>query len=96
MFEIRLLKEAEIDVFDAFNWYEEKRKGLGRRFVGEVNGILQRIRKAPYHFQVRFSEVFRFAPLKKFPYLIVYKILEEEKIVIVNAVFHSSKNPHHF
>lgn len=96
MFEIRLLKEAELDVIDACNWYEDKQKGLGKRFVREVNSTLQRIGKAPHHFQVRFSEVFRFAPLKRFPYLIVYKILEEERTAIVNAVFHSSKDPQNF
>jgi len=93
---IKLLKEAEKDLSSACEWYEEKQLGLGKKLRLEVDAHLTRIRKNPYLFQVRFAEVFRFAPLKVFPYLVVYKIKENDKEVIVNAIFHCSRNPEIF
>lgn len=90
---IKLLKEAEKDLSVAHEWYEEKQRGLGKRLQREVGAQLNRISKNPYLFQVRFAEVFRFAPLRVFPYLIVYKINEDNHEVIVNAIFHCSRNP---
>jgi mRNA-degrading endonuclease RelE of RelBE toxin-antitoxin system len=32
-------------------------------------------------------------PLSKFPYIIIYKILEDTKIVDIVSIFHTSQNP---
>src|SRR5690606_4407228 len=93
---IKLLREAEKDLASAFEWYEEKQQGLGKRLQREMGACITRIRKNPYLFQARFKEVFRFAPLKIFPYLIVNKINENKGEIIVNAIFHCSRNPEIF
>lgn len=90
---VKLLKEAEDDLSSAYEWYEERQKGLGKRLRREVGAYLKRIGRNPYLFQVRFAEIFRFAPLKVFPYLIVYKVKEDSNEVIVNAIFACNRNP---
>jgi len=95
-YSVKLLKDAEKDLWSAYEWYEEKQQGLGQRFRREVSAYITRIGKNPFLFQVRFNEVFRFASLKIFPYLIVYKVNDNNKEVIVNAIFHCSRNPESF
>ena len=36
---------------------------------------------------------YRVLPLSKFPYIIIYKILEDTKIVDIVSIFHTSQNP---
>ena len=38
-----LLKPARNELDDAFDWYEMEQKGLGRRFVTEIQSVLKRI-----------------------------------------------------
>lgn len=93
---VTLLNDAEEDLRLAYEWYEEKRRGLGNKLRREVGACITRISKNPYLFQVRFNEVFRFAPLKTFPYLLVYKVDDKKAEVIVNAIFHCSRDTEPF
>ena len=43
-------------------------------------------------FQKRFNN-YRVIPLNKFPFILIYVILEEEKLVFIESVFHTSQNP---
>jgi predicted HicB family RNase H-like nuclease len=70
VFTVKLLKEAELDVADACDWYEKQQKGLAKRFLKEVDQYIRSIKKNPNKFNIRFSGKFRFAALKIFPYLI--------------------------
>ncbi|MEO6524762.1 MAG: type II toxin-antitoxin system RelE/ParE family toxin [Mucilaginibacter sp.] len=96
MYTVKLLHEAEIEIANGCEWYEEQQKGLAKRFLKEVDYYLALLRKNPLQFNVRFSEKFRFATLQVFPYTIAYKIDEVDKIVYVNAIFHTSQNPIRF
>ena len=96
MYTVRLLTEAELEVTDACKWYEKKQKGLGRKFLKEFNQYIALISNNPLQFPIRFSERFRFAVLHEFPYLIVFRIEEDKKMVYVISVFHTSRNPVNF
>ncbi|GMV16927.1 MAG: hypothetical protein AMXMBFR56_51510 [Polyangiaceae bacterium] len=39
--------EAERDITDAYDWYEEQRSGLGERFLASVAESLEQIARAP-------------------------------------------------
>ena len=39
--------EAEADISEAAQWYEEQRAGLGAEFIGEVRLAIQRIAEHP-------------------------------------------------
>ncbi len=43
-------------------------------------------------FQKRFNN-YRVIPPNKFPFILIYVILEEEKLVFIESVFHTSQNP---
>ncbi len=88
---MRLIIEAaaRADIAGAASWYNEQEAGLGVAFLDAVNGRIGQIAKNPHMFSHRRSGV-RGAALKRFPYIIFYK-LSESYIQIV-AVFHQRRN----
>ncbi len=93
MYTVKLLTEAELDIADACKWYEARQNGLAKRFLDEFNEYSELIAKNPLHFPVKFTERFRFAVLKRFPYFILFKVQEEEKVIYIMSVFHTSRSP---
>ena len=93
-YEIIFLDPASEDLEDAFSWYESKRKDLGLELVIEIETYLELIKNNPYLFEEHKdkSNLHR-VPLVRFPYLILYWIVEKEKIVYIDAVFHSKRKP---
>lgn len=73
------------------DWYNKEKAGLGNRFLIETVRVFKSITANPLHHEEKFAKKFRFARLSIFPYLVVYKV--KGRLVIVNAVFHTSRNP---
>lgn len=96
LYKIEFLKPAEIEFGEAFDWYEEQQTGLGKRFFGEISHYLKSIAENPYKFSAKYDNQLHFAPLKIFPYLVVYWVDEKQMIVYVVSVFHTSRNPQIF
>ena len=75
---------------DDFDWYEEQKFGLGNSFLDELRSCYEKIKTAPVSY-TKIKKNFRHILLKKFPYIIVYEIIDDD--VVVHAVFHTSRNP---
>jgi len=67
-------------------------KGLGLRYKTQTKKQIQSLKKNPYLFSIKYNEI-RCGKIEKFPFLIHYLIDEEQKIISVFAVFHTSRNP---
>ncbi len=85
-----LTSEAEDDIAEADAWYEERSRGLGERFLHEVQRCLVFIIENPKGFQRVYLQ-FRQAPLSHFPFVIIYRI--EADMIIIVRVFHTSQHP---
>ena len=83
-------EEADNDVFDAQEWYESCRIGLGDEFLEEIEEYVKILEQDPHIYQLR-KHNWRYCPLKRFPYIIVFEI--ERKEVIVYAVFNTYQHP---
>lgn len=83
--------QAKIDIQDQIHFYNDKQKGLGKRFHNDVKATFKSIRKNPF-FQIRYKDV-RCLPLKKFPAMVHYTLDENKKQITVRAVFHTSQSP---
>lgn len=83
-------EEAGYDVFDTRNWYDSRRIGLGDEFLDEIEEYVKVLEQNPQIFQVR-KHNWRYCPLKRFPYIIVFEI--EQQVVVVYAVFNTYQNP---
>jgi len=89
-YKLEIKQEANLEVIEAYLYYEEKRIGLGEEFLEHLAIYFDRILANPQHFPQKrkpYREVF----VKRFPFLIIYEV-EEEKI-IVYSVFNTWQNP---
>ena len=82
--------EAAADVLEARRWYELQESGLGAAFADSLDETIGRIESMPRMYAVALRDVRR-GKLRKFPYLIYYRILSDRIEVI--AVLHGSRDP---
>lgn len=87
---ISISEAAELDIREAFLWYEEQKDSLGLTFKKHISKTIQNIQSNPLKIQVRYN-VTRVAYLRKFPFGVHFIVVENEIIVI--AVFHTSQCP---
>ena len=90
-FHVKIEAEARVDIQSAIDWYNEQKKGLGKRFLNETRTAIKVLSQNPYY-QKRYENVYCFQ-LKKFPYLVHFTINEENRVVIIRAIFHTSLDP---
>jgi toxin ParE1/3/4 len=93
VFKLDLLEQAEVELSESFDWYEEQQQGLGNRFYKEVNACLESIRNNPELYVIRYDEAIRTATLRVFPFLIIYWIDKPNQTVYIISIFHTSRNP---
>jgi len=65
--------ESENEFYEAIDYYEEREKGLGLDFAGEVYSAIDRAVKNPYLWPV-IAEDIRRCQTFRFPYGILYSI----------------------
>ena len=82
--------EVRDELNDAYSWYESQQLGLGDEFIDCVDESLNRICLAPESYLVVYRDIRR-AVVKRFPYVIYYRIVSSR--VIVTAVFHGRRDP---
>lgn len=92
MYQAIILPFAKEDVKVAAHWYNEKQKGLGKRFTQELRSKIQYICKNPKAIAVRYDKT-RCTVLDVFPFMVHFSINEKQKTIVISAVFHTSLNP---
>lgn len=90
-YKVIIRPEAEDDLKETFSWYEAKRAGLGYDFLLQVDAGLNFIRRNPETHPIEYKGT-RKHLIKRFPYKIIYLLLEKEKIIIL-AVVHGKRKP---
>lgn len=89
-YEVQVRRAAELDVAEAQVWYEKQRSGLGIEFHSEVSQVIDRLAETPLIYQTVYRDLRRVI-VRRFPYLIWYRILDE--IVTVVACTHVKQDP---
>jgi len=90
MGEIIIRPEAENEIEDAYDWYENRVPGLGADLLLAIDAILHGISRNPNQYPIIYRNIHR-ALTRRFPYEILY-IVEKTQIVVL-AVFHARRNP---
>ena len=90
IYQLSLSPNAESDLLESALWYESQQIGLGEKFVQKVESYFVRIKNNPLHFPLKKGN-FREAYIQKFPYVIIYQIIEYN--IIIFAVFNTHQNP---
>ena len=84
------LKALE-DYDEARLWYQNHNETAKSNFEKAIGQGLSKIETSPKAYSPRFEDV-RMMPMKKFPYLICYRVDDIKKIVTVIAVWHQAKD----
>ena len=88
--EVRLRPEAEQDLVDSANWYQNQRSGLGLEFLEEAQAVLSSIAERPLSYPI-VHRTARRALLHRFPFGVFYVIEGEQAVVI--GILHGSRDP---
>lgn len=89
-YNVRLRPELLDDASEAYGWYEERGTGLGDEFLRTVYAAIARIQRNPTLLRKVYSE-FRRLYLRRFPYLLYYRI--EHGTIIFILLFHCARHP---
>ena len=85
---VLFLESAAIqDIQGAIEYYESQKPGLGIRFEKAIYKQMERLKNNPF-FAIRYDDV-RCLPIRKFPFMIHFNIVENRSEIIVRAVFHT-------
>jgi plasmid stabilization system protein ParE len=91
-----LLPEAKAEAFDAVRWYENRREGLGDRFLTALYTAFDDLAADPRRISLLETvelpgrEVRR-ARVEKFPYIVIFEVTASQVRVV--AVAHTSRRP---
>ncbi len=90
-YKLIIADDADNDIEDAMDWYENKQKGLGKKYLFSVKASVKSIVKNPFAFATIYLQI-RKANTKKFPYSLFYRINEISNEVVIFAVIHNSRS----
>jgi plasmid stabilization system protein ParE len=92
---VRVEPEAKEELAAAAAWYEERREGLGRELMAEVDAVFGAIARSPSRFPLypRVAPELRVrrAATRRFPYSIAF--IELATVVRVLAIAHERRRP---
>lgn len=83
-------KDAEVDIAEAYSWYEGKREGLGSEFIEEISRTINAAFSEPLRFPLLFRQLRR-ARVRRFPYGVFFTTRHDAVVIV--AVMHFGRNP---
>ncbi len=95
---VRYHQGAAADVKSAVAWYRGRSPKAALDFVEELDRAVDTIREAPERWPMGKSNTRRFL-LWRFPFSIIYSagyLLEQEAVIVIWAVAHSSRRPEYW
>ena len=89
--------EVEQDMAEAANWYEARQPGLGAEFVEEVIRVWDALEDNPLlNCRRHPTKNIRWRYPDRFPYRVIYEVLDAERTVVVAAVLHAARHDRHW
>jgi toxin ParE1/3/4 len=82
--------EAEADLADAYDWYEDQREGLGEEFLDEISITLSTVIEQPLRFPAIYRKTRR-ALVHRFPYGVFFQVRFDTIAVV--AALHLACDP---
>ncbi len=84
---LKLLAQAQIELDDAFEWYERQAPGLGQHFIQETTAAFRLIERFPTAWHPLSADIRR-CRLKRFPYGVIYTQTTDALLVLAIAHLH--------
>lgn len=94
---VEIRPEVESDVAKAARWYNSQQRGLGAEFVEEIIQVWNALAENPLLGARRSPDKnIRWQYPERFPYRVIYEVLEAEHTVVVAAVLHAARSDEHW
>jgi plasmid stabilization system protein ParE len=90
MLPIDFLQGARRDFDESLDWYAKRSTHAAVRFANAVDAALAAVAANPTQF-VATDRVHRACPVRKFPFRIVYRLVQDRVVVV--AVSHAKRRP---
>jgi len=87
---VTVLHEAEIELWEAVQFYESRCAGLGLDFEKEIKAAIELIQQSPGRWPLRQDDTRRYL-IHRFPYFVVF-IIHEDRVWII-AFAHCRRKP---
>ncbi len=87
---VKLIQEAETELWEAALYYEEQQCGLGAEFIREVRTAFKLIQRSPAMWPVKDRGMRRFL-VARFPFIVHFRI--EAECIRVVAIAHGHRKP---
>ena len=82
---------AASEINEIIEFYNSINKTVLKKFKNILKEIFSFLRQNP-HIQIKYKS-YRAMPLKGFPFIIIFDVDDENKIVKILSCFHTSQNP---
>ncbi|WP_017293233.1 type II toxin-antitoxin system RelE/ParE family toxin [Geminocystis herdmanii] len=89
-YKVKVSEDAQLDLDEAYQWYESQVNQLGSEFIRIVDNNLALIQKNPFAYPVIHNNIRR-KLLPRFPYGLFYLIKDD--MIFVLACFHVKRDP---
>ena len=83
---------AQLDLKEAYEWYERKKPGLGDELLDELDLTIKKIERNPFHASY-YDDKTRTATFERFPYEAIYLVDQTKHEVYVIAISHQHRKP---
>jgi len=89
---VAALPRAQVDLLEAADWYDFTSMGLGVEFIKAVLAVLDALALNPLlHCKRHPTRNIRWRNAKRFPYRVVYEVIEDKRLVVVVGIIHNAR-----
>ncbi|HEY6803312.1 MAG TPA: type II toxin-antitoxin system RelE/ParE family toxin [Pyrinomonadaceae bacterium] len=85
--------QAQVELCEAADWYDSKSPGPGEEFIQAVFDVFDALTINPLlHPRRHATRNIRWRFTKRFPYRVIYEVIDGERQVVVAAILHVARH----
>ncbi len=87
-----MLKKAAAQYEKAIDWYKNKSLLAAIGFIKDVDERINMLQSDPYRYRNTYNQFYEIS-LRKYPYMVIYKIDDNAGSVLIASIHHHKQNP---
>ena len=91
-YRIEYHKDVLMETAEVYHWYEVRKEGLGEQFLENVYKTINQVLSYPEAWSVKSRKGFRETKVKRFPYVVVYRLYKKKRLIFVSSIHHEKRS----